>query len=122
MKLIYRILYISYDGLLEPLGQSQILSYMENISEEFKVSIVSFEKKNDWKKKENVEIVKNIISKSQIDWIPLNYTSKPYIFSTLLDIIKGIIKSLFLVRHNKIDIVHARGDIAGIIAYIISFF
>jgi len=35
------ILYITYDGLLEPLGQSQVLAYMEKLAQEWLVHIVS---------------------------------------------------------------------------------
>ena len=27
-----KVLYLSYDGIMEPLGQSQVLSYLENLS------------------------------------------------------------------------------------------
>ena len=38
------ILYLTYDGIFDPLGQSQILPYLINISKEYKVHLVSFEK------------------------------------------------------------------------------
>ena len=43
-----KILYITYDGISDPLGMSQILSYMEIISKKskYKIHIFSFEKKN----------------------------------------------------------------------------
>ena len=38
-------LYFTYDGLLDPLGQSQILPYILNLSEKgFKFIIISYEK------------------------------------------------------------------------------
>ncbi len=39
------ILYITYDGLLEPLGQSQVLAYLERMSDRLLIHIMSFEKK-----------------------------------------------------------------------------
>ena len=48
MKAEKKILYISYDGLLEPLGQSQILSYLKNLSSNFIFFLITFEKKTDW--------------------------------------------------------------------------
>ena len=38
------ILYISYDGILEPLGQSQVLSYLERLSKDRDIYLISFEK------------------------------------------------------------------------------
>ena len=40
-------LYISYDGILEPLGQSQVLSYLEGLSNKRKIYLISFEKSTD---------------------------------------------------------------------------
>jgi len=39
-----KILYISYDGLLEPLGQSQILRYVLGLSVESDIILLTFEK------------------------------------------------------------------------------
>ena len=39
------VLYLSYDGMTDPLGQSQVIPYLSHISENFKITIISFEKK-----------------------------------------------------------------------------
>ena len=41
------ILYISYDGLLEPLGYSQVFSYLKFLSLDRPIHIISFEKPAD---------------------------------------------------------------------------
>src|SRR2546422_345009 len=42
------ILYISYDGLMEPLGQSQVLQYLKGLADEhFEITLITFEKKAD---------------------------------------------------------------------------
>ena len=41
------ILYLSYDGLLEPLGESQVVSYLERLSPPYQLTVVSFEKEQD---------------------------------------------------------------------------
>ena len=39
------ILYLSYDGILDPLGQSQIMPYLYGLSEkEYEISVISYEK------------------------------------------------------------------------------
>jgi len=42
-----RVLYISYDGLMEPLGESQVLSYLKGLSKSYQIYLLSFEKKQD---------------------------------------------------------------------------
>lgn len=46
------ILYISYDGMTDPLGQSQVLPYIINLNKEnYNFHLVSFEKPDRLKKK-----------------------------------------------------------------------
>ncbi|MBA3241766.1 MAG: glycosyltransferase, partial [Acidobacteria bacterium] len=42
------ILYISYDGMLEPLGESQVLAYLEKLALQWPIHLISFEKPSDW--------------------------------------------------------------------------
>ena len=42
------VLYIAYDGMLEPLGQSQVLAYLEHLAAERPIHLLSFEKAEDW--------------------------------------------------------------------------
>ena len=42
-------LFITYDGLLDPLGQSQIIPYLKSIAKsEIKIKVISFEKKKKY--------------------------------------------------------------------------
>jgi glycosyltransferase involved in cell wall biosynthesis len=108
-----KILYISYDGMLEPLGQSQVLSYQERLAEKFEIHILSFEKSFD-------EPSKNQIMRRFNDagmyWHPLKYHKSPAILSTVADITYGLLKSFFIVRSYKIDIIHARSYVPAVIA------
>ena len=74
MKKKKNIFYLSYDGLLDPLGLSQIVPYLILISNNYNLEVISFEKKN--KLNERIfKILKNnyqiIISNGSI----LNITS-----------------------------------------------
>ena len=49
-----RVLYISYDGMTDPLGQSQVIPYLQGLTGKgYHFSLVSFEKKNRFKEKGN---------------------------------------------------------------------
>ena len=41
------ILYITYDGLLEPLGMSQVWQYQKKLGKDHNVIILSYEKSED---------------------------------------------------------------------------
>ena len=36
-----KILYLTYDGILEPLGYSQVFKYIEKLSTNFKITLIS---------------------------------------------------------------------------------
>ena len=108
-----KILYITYDGLTDPLGQSQIIPYLSKLaSNDIFIDIISFEKKNVFYKLNNE--ISNKISQTNIQWKPLFYTKKPPIFSTVFDIHRGYISTKVLFKKNNHDIVHCRGYISAI--------
>ena len=41
--LVPEILYLSRTGMLEPLGQSQVLSYLKGLSRSYRITLVSYE-------------------------------------------------------------------------------
>lgn len=108
------VVYLSYDGLCEGLGQSQILPYILGLSEhEFTFSIISFEKKSSFKSEYNY--IKSICEQHEIQWIPLQYTKRPPVLSTLYDCFK--LKKTVNNLHKKqaIDLIHCRSYITSLI-------
>lgn len=107
------VLYLSYDGMTDPLGQSQVLPYLEGLSKKgLSFTLVSVEKKDRFTQKR--EKIEKICTKSQITWVPLSYTKKPPIISTLLNYQKMIKKALGLHQQTNFQIVHCRSYIAAL--------
>jgi glycosyltransferase involved in cell wall biosynthesis len=115
-----RVLYISYDGILEPLGQSQVLSYLQGLSSDFNITLISFEKKSYWTQTAQRQRIKKTVQEAGIQWVPLRYHKRPNPLVTLYDVLSGIIISFFLVIKHKIRIIHARSYIASLIALPVS--
>ncbi len=107
-----RALFLSYDGMTDPLGQSQVLSYLKPLSEEFTFDLISYEKPGVYEK--NRQLIRDFIGDADINWHPLQYHKSPPILSTIIDIRHGWQEILHLNRENKIDLVHARGYISAI--------
>ena len=106
-----RVIYISYDGLTDPLGESQILSYIVKNVETRDFSIYSYEKPGN----KNFDRINQICSKNKINWRPLTYTKKPPILSTIKDLIVGYRQ---IVKKESLHtcVCHARSYMGGIIA------
>lgn len=110
------VLYISYDGMLEPLGQSQVLAYLKRLVVGRRIHLISFEKADDWANTtERVRIAQDIAS-AGIVWHPLRYHKRPSALATLWDIACGVTVGLGLVLRHRLDIVHARSYVSSVIA------
>jgi glycosyltransferase involved in cell wall biosynthesis len=107
-----RVLYISYDGLTDPLGQSQVLPYVTYLSRHgYRFTILSFEKKDRFNKERH--IIEAIAKDSNIDWVPMTFTAKPPILSKIYDRYRMWQTALRLYRNEKFDLVHCRSYIAA---------
>ncbi len=107
-----RILYITYDGITDPLGQSQILPYLKGLSAYgYRFTILSFEKKERFKEQEN--FLNNLMKSADIHWVPLIFTSRPPLLSKLYDAMRMRQKAISLHRKFKFDMVHCRSYVAA---------
>ena len=99
-----KILYLTYDGLSDPLGRSQILPYLEGLLQHgHEIIAISFEKNT---------LPETFHSDLRI--IPLRYHKSPPVLSTVYDLVllkKEIAK---ILQSEKIDIVHCRSYITSL--------
>jgi len=110
------ILYISYDGMLEPLGQSQVLAYLKKLAPERHIHLISYEKHKDWKNRTERDLIAHEIAIAGIFWHPLRYHKWPSTLATALDIAIGTLLSLWLVVRYRLKIIHARSYVPSVIA------
>lgn len=108
-------LFVSIDGMTDPLGQSQVLPYLINLAKKgHKIGIISCEKKENWKLNNN--LIQSIVSEAKIDWHYCFYKSgKPFI-SQLQNFLSLKNKVTIEVKKNKgHTILHCRSYLAGLI-------
>ena len=86
------ILFITRNGLLEPLGQSQILSYLIPLSKEFSINIISFEKSIDYENKNHLSKITSICKTNNINWKPLKYRKTIRQVSVILGFVELFVK------------------------------
>ena len=110
------VLYISYDGMLEPLGQSQVLAYLKRLAADRPIHLISFEKADDWANVGERKRLARDIAASGIVWHPLRYHKRPTAIATAWDIVSGIRLGLWLVLRHRLRIVHARSYVSSVMA------
>lgn len=109
------VLYITYDGLLEPLGQSQVLPYLRGLAGEFAFTVLSFEKPQDLMDQQRRMTMLEQLEKVGIKWVPLHYHKRPTVPATAFDVVHGVIRAVGATLRQKPGIVHVRGYVAGVI-------
>jgi hypothetical protein len=109
-----KVLFISYDGMTDPLGQSQVIPYLQGVaSAGYEIFLLSCEKKQVFH--QNKTAIEKLLSGYNIKWIPLNYTKNPPVLSTLLDIAKLRRAAKKIHRENTIDMVHTRPGVPALV-------
>ncbi len=112
-----RAIYITYDGLLDPLGRSQVVPYVRGLAElGIGIDVISYEKPSrlsvpGFRRELTAELVRR-----RIGWAPLSYHQRPRLPSTLWDVLAGARVTRSLARRSHPDLVHCRGEVAMVIA------
>jgi glycosyltransferase involved in cell wall biosynthesis len=110
------VLFISYDGMMEPLGQSQVLAYLKPLATGRPIHLISFEKVEDWANILERRRLARDISAAGIVWHPLRYHKWPSALATAWDVGCGTAVGLWLLVRNRLGIVHARSYVSSVIA------
>ena len=99
------ILFISYDGLLDPLGKSQILPYIFGLNDfGYNFILISYEKED--RNNKQLEDLKNRLKSKGIIWYKLRF--KRGRIKRLLRIINGALTVRRISRKYNIKLVHLR--------------
>lgn len=108
------VLYLSYDGLTDPLGQSQILPYLTGLAKRgHKISIISFEKPDRYKSQRHV--IEDVCRMAGIVWLPKIYHKSPPILSTVYDLYVLWRTAVNVVAMRRVRIVHCRSYLTALI-------
>ena len=108
------VLFISYDGLTDSLGQAQILPYLIGLSKEgHRVYILSCEKSENFLK--NRAIVSQKCKDANIEWNYIDYNNSIPVVSSFLTVRKLKAEALAIAKQHQIDVVHCRSIIPAIV-------
>lgn len=104
-----KILYISHDGILDHIGQSQILPYIMQNSKIFNFELLTFEKRNN---KPYFSKYKKNLKKYGIQWHPQIYHVT--LFGKIYDFFKLMILVNYIKFISKFNIIHCRSYIPSL--------
>lgn len=102
-----KVLFVSYDGMTDPLGQSQVIPYLQGLTKKgYHFTILSFEKRERFKK--TGEAIRTLLQAAGIKWDPLFFTRKPPVLSKLYDNWRMKRKVIELHRKEGFSFTHCR--------------
>lgn len=108
-----KVLYISYDGMTDPLGQSQVLPYIIGLTKEgYEFHLISFEKIDRFKT--HHRHIRSICAEHNIHWHPQDYQLKGGLLKTIKQVrrLNKVVKMLH--RTHQFSIVHCRSYISAL--------
>jgi glycosyltransferase involved in cell wall biosynthesis len=108
------VLYISYTGLLDPLGQSQVLQYVLGLAREHRMTLLTFEKPEALQDAQRLADLQAQCKAAGVDWHRLNYHNKPNALASFYDLLMGMRAGVRLAKQAKIDVVHCRSYLASL--------
>jgi glycosyltransferase involved in cell wall biosynthesis len=110
-------LFVSIDGMTDPLGQSQVLPYLIGLAKKGnRIGIISCEKKENWDLQHPT--IQSIVSDAGISWDYCFYnTGKPFIsqIQNYLALKKIVISKIVNNETHSYVVLHCRSYLAGLI-------
>lgn len=107
-----KVLYISYDGMTDPLGQSQVIPYLSELTKAgYQFTILSVEKKDRYAK--SGDYIRQLLTSAGIAWETLFFTSSPPVLSKLYDQWQLNKTAARLHQEKKFDLIHCRSYVAA---------
>lgn len=104
--------YFTYDGLLDPLGQSQVIPYLQRlVAAGHTFVIISYEKKQ--RSAEEIETLEGSLNTLGVDWLRLPFGTGAAGFAQ--NVISGVLSVRKICKRFKPDIVHLRGFLPAVI-------
>ena len=101
------ILFISYDGMTDPLGQSQVIPYLAGLTKHgYKFTILSCDKPETYQARKNY--VNSLLQELPIKWKSIPYHKNPPVLSSIYDLQNLKKTAAALHKNEKFDMVHTR--------------
>lgn len=115
-----QVLYLTRNGLLEPLGQSQIFPYLRGLSRNYEITLISFEKPADVADSSLLHRARVQCAELGLRWIPLRFRLKPRPLAPALAIPQLALVALWQWRRRPgPQLVHARSYVPAAIALLL---
>lgn len=112
-------LYLTRNGLLEPLGQSQVFAYLRGLSRDYAITLITYEKPEDWTDSARMAQARAECERYGIRWLPQKFRRTPRVIAPALSMLRMIWLVWRQVRAGRADLIHARSYIPAAVAMVV---
>jgi glycosyltransferase involved in cell wall biosynthesis len=114
------IFYLTRNGLLEPLGQNQVMSYLKGLSRDHQITLVTFEKTEDMADTQAMAKAKADCEAHGIDWRPKSFRRSPKLVAPAWSMFEMFWSALQAVRRGEAQLIHARSYLPAAAAWVVN--
>ena len=114
-----KILYLTRTGLLEPLGQSQVFSYLRGLSADYTITLITYEKAADMADAGAMARAMEQCESFGIRWLPRRFRSHPRFLASALSMLDMALLAWREVRQGEARLIHARSYIPAAVALLV---
>ncbi|MEP1201235.1 glycosyltransferase family 4 protein [Tateyamaria sp.] len=111
--------YLTRNGLLEPLGKSQVFAYLRGLSDDYTITLITYEKPEDWVDSTRVEHARVVCERHGIRWLPQRFCAKPRVIAPALSMIRMVWLLWREVGAGNADLIHARSYVPAAVALLV---
>jgi len=112
-------LYLTRNGLLEPLGQSQVFAYLRGLSQNHAITLITYEKPEDWADSTRMARAQEACAQHGIRWLPQRFRPRPKIIAPALSMLCMTWLVWHEVRSGRARLIHTRSYIPAAVALVI---
>ncbi len=106
-----KTLYLTRNGLLEPLGQSQVFAYLRGLSRHYQITLITYEKDEDRTDANRMAAMQAECDRLGIHWLPQRFHPRPKLIAPTLSMIGMLWLLLRQIRAGHAEVIHARSYI-----------
>lgn len=107
------VLYMTYDGMTDPIGQAQVLPYLlASALAGHRITLVSFEKQDRLAKLGHR--VRDLLDAHDVSWQPQRFRSSPPYLSKWLDQVAMYRAGARQLRYGAFEVIHCRSYVAAV--------
>lgn len=110
-------LYVTRNGLLEPLGQSQVMSYLLGLSIDHKITLITCEKADDWTDSARMAQARAECAAHGIRWKPQRFRARPKLISPAVGLLSVTWRAWGAVKRGDAQLIHARSYLPAAVAW-----